>query len=58
MGGLTITSYLTNNPQINVAGVILSAPFLGWGPTKDIDAAKKFLIGLLAPHLEVTYSIL
>lgn len=54
MGGLTITSYLTNNPHIKVSGVILSAPFLGFNPSKKIDQTKKTLVSLLAPHLEVS----
>lgn len=28
MGGLSVASFLTNNPTINIAGAILSAPLL------------------------------
>lgn len=37
MGGLTVTTFLTNNPNLNVSGVILSAPFLGMNKSKALD---------------------
>lgn len=37
MGGLTITSFLVNNPQLNIAGVILSAPMLGFNESINFD---------------------
>lgn len=30
MGGLTVTTYLINNPYLNIAGVVLSAPLMGF----------------------------
>jgi acylglycerol lipase len=34
MGGLTIMSYLLNNPNLNISGVVLSAPFLQFSESK------------------------
>ena len=53
MGGLTILSYLVNNPNLNVAGVILSAPFLGLPASAMVDDKKKLIIKLLAHELDV-----
>jgi acylglycerol lipase len=52
MGSLTLVSYLINNVQLSIAGVILSAPFLGFTESKQMDLKKKTLIKLLQPHLE------
>ena len=54
MGGLTVTSFLVNNPNLNISGVILSAPFLEFNPTQEIDRLKRTLIKYLAPHVEVS----
>ena len=54
MGGLTVTSFLVNNPNLNISGVILSAPFLEFNPTQEIDRLKRTLIKFLAPHVEVS----
>jgi len=55
MGGLTIMTYLINNPSLKISGVILSAPFLGVHERVPIDAQKKLMLKLLAPHLEVIF---
>lgn len=57
MGGLTICSYLINNTNLNISGVILSAPLLAFSDTKGIDDKKKALVKTLAPHLEVSFEI-
>jgi alpha-beta hydrolase superfamily lysophospholipase len=54
MGGLTITTLLTNNPNLKISGVILSAPFFGFHPRKPVDESKKAIVKILQPHLEVT----
>ncbi|CDW81614.1 alpha beta fold family protein [Stylonychia lemnae] len=52
MGGLTILTFLVNNPTLNVSGVILSAPFLGVHESAKLDDKKKLTVKLLAPELE------
>jgi alpha-beta hydrolase superfamily lysophospholipase len=46
MGGLTVTSYLGLNPVLaeRFAGVILSAPLLGFPDHADMNAGKKLFI--------------
>jgi acylglycerol lipase len=56
MGGLTVTTYLLNNPNLKVSGVILSAPLLYFHESKQADEAKKAAVKALAPHLEVSYN--
>ena len=58
MGGLTIFSYLLNNPNLTISGVILSAPFLDFSQTKQVDEGKKAMVNFLAPHLDVWYQTL
>jgi alpha-beta hydrolase superfamily lysophospholipase len=58
MGGLTILTYLMNNPDLNIAGVVLSAPFLGIAERQNVDEAKKLIVRFLAPHLDVSYQLL
>lgn len=53
MGGLTLTTFLTNNPHLNIAGVILSAPLLEFHESFKIDFQKKLMLRLIAPHFEV-----
>ncbi len=52
MGGLSVTSFLTNNPNLNISGAILSAPLLR--PSKDsgVDEFKKLMVDLLKPQLD------
>jgi len=52
MGGLTVFSFLVNNPYFNIQGVILSAPFLDVNKSM-LDDRKRKLIKILAPHLDV-----
>ena len=53
MGGLTVTSYLVNNPNLNITGVVLSAPLLGFNEGINFDSTKQMIVKLLAPHAEV-----
>jgi len=53
MGGLTVTTYLLNNTDLNISGVILSAPLLYFSDTKPIPESKKLVVKALAPHMEV-----
>ena len=53
MGGLTVFSFLVNNPNFNIQGVILSAPFLDVNRTM-LDDSKRKLVKFLAPHLDVS----
>jgi len=52
MGGLTIASLLSNNPHLNIAGVMFSAPFLTFADRCGVNEVKKVLVKILAPHLE------
>ncbi len=54
MGGLTVTSFLVNNHQLNIAGVVLSAPMLGFNEAINFDQTKQNLVKFLAPHAEVS----
>lgn len=56
MGGLTVLSYLINNPNLNISGVILSAPFLGFHPSQGIDSTKAALVRIVGHELEVISS--
>ena len=55
MGGLSIATYLTNNPNLNIAGVVMSAPLLEFHDSFGMDSKKRFLVKLLQPHIEVSY---
>lgn len=52
MGGLTVASFLTNNPHLNIAGSILSAPLLAMPKSVGIDNKKRLLIDFLAPEID------
>jgi alpha-beta hydrolase superfamily lysophospholipase len=52
MGALTVTSFLINNPNLNIAGVILSAPFFAFTKESKMDDVKRILIRTLAPELD------
>lgn len=58
MGGLTIITYLCNNPDLKIAGTIWSAPFLGLADPSKADDNKKMIVKLLAPHLDVSALVL
>lgn len=58
MGGLTVLSYLINNPHLNITGVILSAPFVGFHPGQGIDEAKCAFVRIAAHELEVIFLLL
>jgi alpha-beta hydrolase superfamily lysophospholipase len=55
MGGLAIISYLCNNPQLNISGVILSAPFLNFSETQKVDEFKKASVKFLSQHMDVSH---
>ena len=40
MGGLITTSFLLNNPHVNLAGVVQSAPLLGIPPGRDFNLGR------------------
>lgn len=56
MGGLVLSTFLTNNPNLNVSGVIFSAPLVEFAPNQGIDNSKRVLIKVLAPHIDVCCS--
>ena len=56
MGGLTVATYLLNNLDLNISGVILSAPLLNFSDSKPIPESKKIIVKALAPHMEVSFS--
>ena len=49
MGGLSMISFLINNPDLNVAGVLLSAPLLRLKKGEEVDDAKRIMVNALAP---------
>ena len=57
MGGLTLASYLLNNLDLNISGVILSAPLLNFSDSKPVPESKKLIVKTLAPHMEVIFEI-
>eukprot|EP00347_Sterkiella_histriomuscorum_P006574 403352255 len=52
MGGLTILSFLINNPQLNISGVILSAPLTGFHPISQVDDTKANLVRIIGHEIE------
>jgi acylglycerol lipase len=44
MGGLTVSSFFINNPNLNISGLILSAPLLSFTEQLGMDEKKKFLV--------------
>ena len=53
MGGGLVSSLFINNEYLQVHGIILSAPLLGYPLTMDIDAGKLFFISRLGLALKV-----
>ena len=47
MGGLSTASFLANNPKLNLAGAILSAPLMRFSKENDVDEVKKLIISLI-----------
>jgi alpha-beta hydrolase superfamily lysophospholipase len=52
MGGLTVASFLANNPNLKIAGAVLSAPLLNMAPEAGVNNLKRILIGAMVPHLD------
>jgi alpha-beta hydrolase superfamily lysophospholipase len=52
MGGLTVASFLTNNPHLNISGAVLSAPLLSMPKSVGINNKKRILIDLLVPEID------
>lgn len=48
---MILSSFLMNNPKLNISGVILSGPLSGAPPSIHIDAARLFLISLLGNNV-------
>ena len=40
MGGFSVAGFCMNNPELNISGIMLSAPLLDFGPTVNVDAFK------------------
>lgn len=53
MGALLILSLLVNNPKLKVAGVITTAPILGFPKNRRMGPFKEFLIKNFGHYLEV-----
>jgi lysophospholipase len=51
MGCMITTSFLMNNPDLNISGVILQAPLTGPPKNVHLDPAKIFLAGFLGQNL-------
>jgi alpha-beta hydrolase superfamily lysophospholipase len=51
MGALILTSFLMNNPEINVSGVIMSAPLTAPPPNVHLDSARLFLANFLGEQM-------
>lgn len=52
MGGLTVASFLANNPNINVSGAVLSAPLMNMPKEAGIDIIKRVVIGAMVPVMD------
>jgi len=52
MGGLSVASYLANNPNLKISGMILSAPLLAMSERAKIDEVKRGLIKALASQFD------
>ena len=52
MGGLTLVSFLINNNNLNIAGVILSAPFLAFTKDNEIDNFKRVAVRAMSKELD------
>ena len=44
MGGLSVVSFLINNPTLNIAGVLLTAPLLAMPEEHNIGTFKKLFL--------------
>jgi len=44
-----LISFLINNPNLNVAGVLLSAPLLRLKKGEEVDDFKRVMVNVLAP---------
>jgi hypothetical protein len=52
MGCLCTATFLINNPQLKIAGVIVGSPFWGFGDGAKISTARRLIIQFLASYLE------
>jgi len=52
MGGLTVASFLTNNPDLNISGAVLTAPLMKMAEHNGVDTFKKIAINALVPLLD------
>jgi alpha-beta hydrolase superfamily lysophospholipase len=52
MGCLCTATFLINNPEIKIAGVIVGSPFWGFGANHKISTARRLIISFLANYLE------
>ena len=52
MGGLTVSSFLINNPNLNISGAVLSAPLMNMSKSAGINTVKKVMLGALVPVMD------
>jgi alpha-beta hydrolase superfamily lysophospholipase len=52
LGGLTIASLAMDYPYLNIAGMILTSPFLGLSKTVHMPPIKLFLVKAIGHRLE------
>mmetsp|Transcript_29466 Transcript_29466/g.44681 ORF Transcript_29466/g.44681 Transcript_29466/m.44681 type:complete len:258 (+) Transcript_29466:549-1322(+) len=52
MGCLDLTTFLVNNPNLKISGVIAGSPFWGLSDSHNIDFARRLIIKFLATFVE------
>ena len=52
MGCLCTATFLINNPDLKIAGVIVGSPFWGFGDGHKISTSRKLIVQFLASFLE------
>lgn len=52
MGGLSVSSFLANNPNLNISGAVLSSPLMNMPEEAGLNTVKKLAISLLKPVLD------
>jgi alpha-beta hydrolase superfamily lysophospholipase len=52
MGGLTVSSFLANNPDLKVAGAVFSAPLMQMSKLAGINNFKRILVSLMVPVMD------
>ena len=52
MGCLCTVTFLINNPNLKIAGVIVGSPFWGFGEGANINTSRRLIVQFLASFLE------